>query len=767
MVYEARPGQTFLLGRVDLADRGDRPRPRDRHARAGRCPGPCRSGRATASGARASSARRSARSRAGPSTRPPRRSQRDYDLDAARGRATWSTSSREQQAATGVIPSDRAIVIERFRDEIGDWRLCVLSPFGGRVHAAWGLALSARGSASARPRVGRDLVRRRDHRPPPRRREPPPAPSWCCSSPTSSRSSSSRELGGLGAVRRALPRERGPRAADPARRPGRRTPLWQQRLKAQTLLEVARKYADFPIILETYRECLRDVLDLPGAARAAGAAAAARDLAGRGRDADRLAVRLLAAVRLRRDLHVRGRHAERRAPRGRALARPRSAARAARPGGAARADRPGRARRSVEADLQRRSPSAAGRRRATSCTTCCATLGDLTAERARGARARRAGRRGDARRAARRAARRRGARRRRGALIAAEDAGLYRDALGVDAPGGLPEAFLEDVPDALRELRQRATPRPTGRSRARRGSARATASTWRRAARARARRRCWSAASCAPATGGRRARMVRSGRAAAAAPRLAGGAAAEIEPAERARAGRFLPSWQGVDRHAAAGRGGRAPARGARPAAGTRAAAPSSGSARSCRGALGAYSTSWLDQLCAAGEIVWVGAGAIGVARPRRALLPRRRSRDRAAGRGGEARGAGRRRARADPRAAARAAPASSATCCSRDRRARRGAAGGALGPRLGGRGHQRRVGAAARPAARAGAPGARGARAGAGASRRRRAPRARASRAPVQGRWSLAAPLLRAGRRPGRRAGARSPSCCSSATAS
>ena len=77
---------------------------------------------------------------------------------------------REQQAATRVVPSDESLVVERFRDEIGDWRLCVLSPFGGRVHAAWGL-----------PRLGADprrleleadaiLVRRRDRRPPPRRR---------------------------------------------------------------------------------------------------------------------------------------------------------------------------------------------------------------------------------------------------------------------------------------------------------------------------------------------------------------------------------------------------------------------------------------------------------------------------------------------------------------------------------------------------------------------------------------------------------------------
>ena len=130
----------------------------------------------------------------------------------------------------------------------------------------------------------------------------------------------------------------------PRARPGKRTPLWQQRLKAQSLLEVAKRYGQFPIVLETYRECLRDVFDLPGLEDAAARAAHARAVAGRGRDAARLAVRLVAAVRLRRHLHVRGRHAQRRAARGGPLARPRPAARAARPGGAARADRPGRAR---------------------------------------------------------------------------------------------------------------------------------------------------------------------------------------------------------------------------------------------------------------------------------------------------------------------------------------------------------------------------------------------------------------------------------------
>ena len=94
---------------------------------------------------------------------------RDYDLDplAARNLLDYL---REQQEATRVVPSDRTIVVERFRDEIGDWRLCILTPFGGRVHSAWALALSAPHPRPVRPGVRRDLVRRRDHRPPARRR---------------------------------------------------------------------------------------------------------------------------------------------------------------------------------------------------------------------------------------------------------------------------------------------------------------------------------------------------------------------------------------------------------------------------------------------------------------------------------------------------------------------------------------------------------------------------------------------------------------------
>ena len=163
-----------------------------------------------------------------------------------------------------MVPTDRTIVIERFRDEIGDWRLCVLSPFGGRVHAAWGLALSAR----IRDEFGleSDAIWSDDgiivHLPD---ADEPPGAELVLVEPDAG--------GGPGGARSCRrPRctgrasARTPRApcCCPRAYPGKRTPLWQQRLKAQSLLEVAKRYGQFPIVLETYRECLRDVLDLPG-----------------------------------------------------------------------------------------------------------------------------------------------------------------------------------------------------------------------------------------------------------------------------------------------------------------------------------------------------------------------------------------------------------------------------------------------------------------------------------------------------------------------
>src|SRR5205807_8061358 len=148
-------------------------------------------------------------------------------------------------------------------------RVCVLSPHGGRVHAAWGLALSAR----VRERFGLecDAIWTDDgiilHLPDLDAEEAealPSAAELVALEPEEVERAVVEELGGS-ALFGARFRENASRALlIPRAYPGRRTPLWQQRLKAQSLLEVARRYADFPIILETYRECLRDVLDLPG-----------------------------------------------------------------------------------------------------------------------------------------------------------------------------------------------------------------------------------------------------------------------------------------------------------------------------------------------------------------------------------------------------------------------------------------------------------------------------------------------------------------------
>ena len=161
------------------------------------------------------------------------------------------------------MPSDRTIVIERFRDEIGDWRLCVLTPYGGRVHAAWGLALSAR----IRDEFGleADAIWSDDgiiiHLPD---ADEPPGAELVMVEPDELEDLVVRELS-ASALFGARFRENAARSLLlPRAYPGKRTPLWQQRLKAQSLLEVAKRYGQFPVVLETYRECLRDVLDLPG-----------------------------------------------------------------------------------------------------------------------------------------------------------------------------------------------------------------------------------------------------------------------------------------------------------------------------------------------------------------------------------------------------------------------------------------------------------------------------------------------------------------------
>jgi ATP-dependent Lhr-like helicase len=168
----------------------------------------------------------------------------------------------DQAAAAGVVPDDRTILIERCRDELGDWRVCVLTPFGGRIHAPWAMAAVER----ARAQTGLDVetmwtddgfVLRFPET------EVPPDPALMIPSSEEVEALVVRQLGGT-ALFAAKFREAAARALLlPKRRPGGRSPLWQQRKRAADLLGVASKFGSFPMLLEAYREILRDVFDIP------------------------------------------------------------------------------------------------------------------------------------------------------------------------------------------------------------------------------------------------------------------------------------------------------------------------------------------------------------------------------------------------------------------------------------------------------------------------------------------------------------------------
>ncbi|MBE3010130.1 DEAD/DEAH box helicase [Microbispora sp. NEAU-D428] len=169
----------------------------------------------------------------------------------------------EQREATGYVPDDRTLVVERFRDELGDWRVVIHSPFGARVHAPWALAIGRR----LRERYGVDVqaVHSDDGivlRVPDTFEEAPT--DVAVFDAEEIEQVVVEELGGS-ALFAARFRECAGRALLlPRRSPGRRSPLWQQRQRAAHLLGVASKYAGFPVVLETMRECLQDVFDVPG-----------------------------------------------------------------------------------------------------------------------------------------------------------------------------------------------------------------------------------------------------------------------------------------------------------------------------------------------------------------------------------------------------------------------------------------------------------------------------------------------------------------------
>ncbi|MEC3954815.1 ATP-dependent helicase [Nocardia sp. CDC153] len=169
----------------------------------------------------------------------------------------------EQRAATGQLPTDKTLLVERFRDELGDWRVVLHSPYGLPVHAPWALAVAAR----LRERFGVDAAPTPSDdgivvRLPDTTDDPPGAELFVFE--TDEIDDLVTEQVGGSALFASRFRECAARALLlPRRDPGKRAPLWQQRQRAAQLLDVARKFPEFPILLETVRECLQDVYDLP------------------------------------------------------------------------------------------------------------------------------------------------------------------------------------------------------------------------------------------------------------------------------------------------------------------------------------------------------------------------------------------------------------------------------------------------------------------------------------------------------------------------
>ncbi|MGZ4567739.1 MAG: Lhr family ATP-dependent helicase, partial [Blastococcus sp.] len=180
------------------------------------------------------------------------------------GAANLHAYLAEQKQATGHIPDDRTLLVERFRDELGDWRLVVHSPFGAQVNAPWSLVLAAR----LRERYGLDVAAMHSDdgivlRLPDTTGEPPEA-DLAVLDPDDVEREVTAEVGSS-ALFASRFRECAARALLlPRRDPRRRTPLWQQRQRAAQLLAVASEFGSFPITLEAAREVLQDVYDVPG-----------------------------------------------------------------------------------------------------------------------------------------------------------------------------------------------------------------------------------------------------------------------------------------------------------------------------------------------------------------------------------------------------------------------------------------------------------------------------------------------------------------------
>ncbi len=527
----------------------------------------------------------------------------EYDLDelAARNLVDYL---REQQAATRVVPSDQTIVVERFRDEIGDWRLCVLSPFGGRVHAAWGLALASR--IREEFDLEADAIWSDDgivvHLPD---ADEAPSPDLVVLDPDEVEDLVVGELSGTALFGARFREAAGRSLLIPRAYPGKRTPLWQQRLKAQSLLEVAKDFPRFPVTLETYREVLRDVLDLPALGEIL------RDLKSRRislvevetQTASPFASSLLFDYVATYMYEGDTPNAERRAA---ALALDRDLLRELLGQEELRELIDPAALEDVEDSLQHRVEQARAVDR-DQLQQILRRLGDLTTaeceERtAEGYSAESMLRKlGSERRVVE--VRIAGEER----WIAAEDSALFRDALGVPVPSGLPAAFLEQVPEPMAALMRRYArthvPFPTALPQRRYGVDPTPALKGLEAAGELIRgellpggtEREW----CDPDV------LRRLRRASLAVLRK------EVEAADTAELARFLHSWQNVDAYRPAGAGPDRLREALVPLQGV-ALTPETWERDVLPRRLGAYSPTWLDELSTGGEIVWIGAGPVG-----------------------------------------------------------------------------------------------------------------------------------------------------------
>src|SRR6266540_5269204 len=513
----------------------------------------------------------------------------------------------EQLDATGALPDDRTIVVERFRDELGDWRLCLHSPFGAQVHAPWAQAIEAR----VRERLGLDVqTMYTDDGIVVRLPEADEAP------PSDSVLFDPEEVEDLvvgqvsaSALFASRFRECAARALLlPRRRPGQRTPLWQQRQRSAGLLQVASRYGSFPIVLETVRECLQDVFDVPGLAELM-AAIARREVRVVEVDtpfpspfASSLQFGYVAAFMYEGDAPL----AERRAQ---ALSLDRSIL----------AELLGREELrdlidpAALADLELELQLLTADRKVSgpdALHDALRMLGELSVDEA-------AARAGDPEavggwlaelEASRRALRLRIAAQDR--WVAIEDAARFRDALGAAMPTGVPKAFLEPVDDPVGDLvgRWARTHGPFLPDELARRLGLGVAVVADTLARLEVAGRVVQG-EFRPGGSGREwldAEVLRRLR-----RRSLAALRKEVEPVAQDALARFLLAWQGV--------GTAGPRRADLDALYQvieqlqGAAVPASALERQVLpGRLPEYSPGLLDQLCAAGEVVWVGAGPLG-----------------------------------------------------------------------------------------------------------------------------------------------------------